>query len=318
MTAVLLVTLTLWIQCAGIAVLIRWARASIGRGVARLSSLRAAILMIRFSTLMIVLHFLQIFFWSVFYRWHCLPSWESSFYFSASSYSTVGHRPHATGDAATAISPDGSKVVFERICEIAGKWFPGTMMPDCSFLVPAEGGHAEQLCEVCMPRGFSSDGSMLLIQKLEGSTLGKGRDRIALIDVATKTEKDFLSLPSNDLYHAYFSWDDRWVVFKKVLDPTKAQILIAPVRNHVAGKESAWVAVTDGRFSYDKPQFSPDGNTIYFTSTRDGYLCIWAQRLNPTTKHPLGPPIAYEHFRNSMGRDADQGASDLNVAMHKT
>jgi hypothetical protein len=58
--AVLLVTLTLSIQRAGIAVLISWARASVERGIARLSSLHAAVLMIRFSTLVIVLHFLQI------------------------------------------------------------------------------------------------------------------------------------------------------------------------------------------------------------------------------------------------------------------
>ena len=89
--AVVLVTLTLSIQCAGIAALISWAKASVERGIARLSSLHAAVLMIRFSTLVIVLHFLQIFVWSVFYRWCCLPSWESSFYFSATSYSTVGY-----------------------------------------------------------------------------------------------------------------------------------------------------------------------------------------------------------------------------------
>jgi voltage-gated potassium channel len=90
-TAVFLVTLTLGIQCAGIAVLIRWARASIERGVARLSSLHGAVLMIRFSSLVMVMHFLQIFFWSVFYRLYCFTSWESSFYFSATSYSTVGY-----------------------------------------------------------------------------------------------------------------------------------------------------------------------------------------------------------------------------------
>jgi voltage-gated potassium channel len=90
-TAIVLVALPLWIQCAGIAVIIRWARTSIERGVAHLSSLHAAVLMIRFSILVIVLHFLQIFVWSVFYRWYCLPSWESSFYFSASSYSTAGY-----------------------------------------------------------------------------------------------------------------------------------------------------------------------------------------------------------------------------------
>ena len=91
LAAVFVVGLTLWIECAGIAVLVHWVRASVQRGVAHLSSLHAAILMIRFATLVIVLHFLHVFFWSVFYRWCCLPSWESSFYFSASSYSTVGY-----------------------------------------------------------------------------------------------------------------------------------------------------------------------------------------------------------------------------------
>jgi voltage-gated potassium channel len=103
-TAIVLVTLTLWIQCAGIAVIIRWARTSIDRGVAHLSSFHAAVLMIRFSILVIVLHFLQIFFWALFYRWYCLSSWESSFYFSASSYSTVGC----------------SDVVLPRFCRLLG------------------------------------------------------------------------------------------------------------------------------------------------------------------------------------------------------
>jgi voltage-gated potassium channel len=89
--AVVLVMLTLWIQCLGIAELIHWARTSIDRGMARLSALHAAILMIRFSILVIVLHFFQILLWSAFYRWYCLPTWESSFYFSATSYSTVGY-----------------------------------------------------------------------------------------------------------------------------------------------------------------------------------------------------------------------------------
>ena len=89
--AVVLVTGTLWIQCAGIALLIRWARASIEHGVGQLNSLRAAVLMIQFLTLIVVLHFLEILFWSAFYRWHCLPTWESSFYFSATSFSTVGY-----------------------------------------------------------------------------------------------------------------------------------------------------------------------------------------------------------------------------------
>jgi len=48
-------------------------------------------LMIRFTTAMVVLHILQILLWAGSYRWLCLPSWESAFYFSATSYSTVGY-----------------------------------------------------------------------------------------------------------------------------------------------------------------------------------------------------------------------------------
>lgn len=89
--AVVLVTLTLGLQCAGMTVLIEWARDSIERGVRQFSSWRSSVLMIRFTTALIVLHFLEIVLWAGFYRWRCLPTWESSFYFSATSYSTVGY-----------------------------------------------------------------------------------------------------------------------------------------------------------------------------------------------------------------------------------
>jgi hypothetical protein len=89
--AVFLVTMTLLLQCAGMAVLIHWARARIATGIKGLGPVRSAVLMVRFTTLMIVLHILQILLWAGFYRWHCLPSWESCFYFSSASYSTVGY-----------------------------------------------------------------------------------------------------------------------------------------------------------------------------------------------------------------------------------
>ena len=89
--AVFLVTVTLVFQSAGMALLIHWARVCIGRGVKNLRPLHSAALVIRFSTAMIVLHVLQIILWAAFYRWRCLSSWESSFYFSAATYSTVGY-----------------------------------------------------------------------------------------------------------------------------------------------------------------------------------------------------------------------------------
>ena len=41
--------------------------------------------------MMIVLHISQILLWAGCFRWNCFPSWESAFYFSITSYSTVGY-----------------------------------------------------------------------------------------------------------------------------------------------------------------------------------------------------------------------------------
>jgi hypothetical protein len=76
------------------------------------------------------------------------------------------------------------------------------------------------------------------------------------------------------------------------------------------------VAVTDGEFSDDKPRFSPDGNLLYFTSNRDGFFCLWAQRLGSTTKRPRGLPFTIKHFhrtRLSM-LNVDLGSLEISVA----
>ena len=89
--AFFLVTATLLLQCAGMSVLIHWARARLATGIQSLGPVRAAVFMVRFTTVMIVLHILQILLWAGVYRWLCLPSWEACFYFSSASYSTVGY-----------------------------------------------------------------------------------------------------------------------------------------------------------------------------------------------------------------------------------
>jgi hypothetical protein len=89
--AIVLVTLTLSFQCAGIAAVIAWARPSFAPGVLKLGAIRAAVLMMRLMTAFICLHMLEILLWTAFYRWRCFPVWESAFYFSAASYATVGY-----------------------------------------------------------------------------------------------------------------------------------------------------------------------------------------------------------------------------------
>ena len=85
-----LITLTLWLQSAGIAALIAWAQGALKGDLQQIGALRSAALIVRLAAAVVVLHGMEILLWACFYRWRCLPSWDSAIYFSASSYSTLG------------------------------------------------------------------------------------------------------------------------------------------------------------------------------------------------------------------------------------
>ena len=89
--AIFLVTLTLVLQSAGMAALIQWAIDHLPSGADQLSRIRSALIMVRFTGLLVCLHVLEIVLWACFYRWQCIATWDSAFYFSATSYSTVGY-----------------------------------------------------------------------------------------------------------------------------------------------------------------------------------------------------------------------------------
>lgn len=86
-----LVMLTLVLQSAGIAALIQWAKVHLPKRNSSRGRIYSTVLMLRLMTLIICLHTLEIMLWAMFYRWKCFAGWEPAFYFSASTYSTIGN-----------------------------------------------------------------------------------------------------------------------------------------------------------------------------------------------------------------------------------
>ena len=201
------------------------------------------------------------------------------------------------------ISPDGSFVAYTGTERKGHPDAKTVKLADSLYTVSTMGGPSRRICQDCAsvgPKGFSSDGSWVLAQEFMYDT---NLDRIQLINIDSGEVKVVLSHPNHALWHPYFSWDDRWMTFKMQLDPQGAnrtarhfRIYITPVEDFVPAGEGRWIALTGGEYGDDKPQLSPDGNTLYFTSDRDHYNCFWAQRLNPKTKHPEGAPFAIQHL----------------------
>jgi Tol biopolymer transport system component len=90
--------------------------------------------------------------------------------------------------------------------------------------------------------------------------------------------------------------DERWLAFQVALGG-KAQVGVARFDGNQVAPEKDWISVPgdgDGAVVW-----SADGDLLYFVSPRDGYVCIWAQRLDPRTKQLAGPAFALYHSHGS-------------------
>lgn len=153
----------------------------------------------------------------------------------------------------------------------------------------APGGVPEKLCDGCLrPTDWSRDEKRLL-------TFGGSPYRISLLDVASHQQTTLLAHPTYSLLFAHFSPDNRWVSFTARVQTNRSWIMIAPVDGSLPVPESSWIRISE-EGPADASLWSPDGGTLYFTSSRDGNLCIWARRINPQTHQPIGEPFAIKHF----------------------
>ncbi len=180
------------------------------------------------------------------------------------------------------ISPDGSRVAFSAP---EGQKYS-------IYVAATTGGVPDKLCEGCGRRlwDWSPDGKYLAYQPPGGAP------RIGLLEAASGRAVELLQHPKLRLFHSYFSPDGRWIAFIDFTSADRTRIWIASFRGPAAIPESDWIAVTDGEAADEDIAWSPDGGVLYFRSRRDGFFCLWAQRLEAATKKPRGEPFAIQHF----------------------
>jgi serine/threonine protein kinase/Tol biopolymer transport system component len=102
--------------------------------------------------------------------------------------------------------------------------------------------------------------------------------------------------PTHDLGPVTFSPDRRWLAFWEPLDDGSGRLLVT--RADAAGRPAApqdWVEVAKGNTS----TWSPMGDVMYYESDRDGWSCVWAQRLQRETMRAVGPPVAIHHAHSA-------------------
>jgi serine/threonine protein kinase/Tol biopolymer transport system component len=108
--------------------------------------------------------------------------------------------------------------------------------------------------------------------------------------------------------------DNQWLLFLTDIDG-KHRVHAAPFREGTMLGPEDWFVLTNSATFEDKPSWSPDGTRVYYTSDRDGFRCIWAQRLDAKTKRPIGPQIPVYHSHSALLSLRNLPGVDLDIAV---
>lgn len=186
----------------------------------------------------------------------------------------ITHRP--------VISPDGRKALVS-----------GVNGRDCLLMVAdLSTGRQEFSLEACAGIwDWSADGKSVLF--FEPNGIGSKAVHLMRIPSARRTE--ILWHPRFAIFSARFSPDGRWIAFAAGPALGSTRLYIVLFRGETVELKD-WIPITEQVAS--APAWSPNGQLLYYRSPRDGFDCIWVQRLTASAQ-PAGDPIPVRHFHNA-------------------
>ena len=159
-------------------------------------------------------------------------------------------------------------------------------------VMPWGGGVGRRVCDECgQPRAWVPGTNRILYQTGNPSAFWT-------VDIDTGDKRPAARYQFG-IFSPRFSFDERWIVFHAGIHADATRLLVAPFRNGAIAPSAEWIEVTSGEFWDDKPRWAPGDSAIYFLSLRDGFRCLWAQRLDPVTKAAAGGPEAILHLHEA-------------------
>jgi Tol biopolymer transport system component/predicted Ser/Thr protein kinase len=205
---------------------------------------------------------------------------------------TLRTRSFATGRQTAALSTN-TELTYPKISR-DGTRLSYADLDGNIWQVGIQGGTAERLCSACgSPSDSSADGARVLVEPFDTPEAIHGLD-------ARSKSVTTIAPSAGRLLGARLSQDEKWLAFHRIEDgKPNPRIFIAPMQGAKAAAPDRWTAVTAGEAVDRDPRWSPAAGVLYFTSDRDGFRCLWAQRLDAASKRPAGGPFPVVHLHHA-------------------
>jgi serine/threonine protein kinase len=178
-----------------------------------------------------------------------------------------------------------------------------------SVFAVTRGASPRRLCTSCnKPTGWLVDDKTVLYS--EGSP-----SKIKMSDISSGESKSILEANDYSLADATYSAETGYLLFSASRTGNTKQIFAVSLSKSGQPVAGSWIPISDASSSSDKPQWSGDGKTVLYLSNRDGFSCIWGQRVDSAAK-PVSSPFAVMHYHNprfSLGAVVDR-ALNLSAA----
>lgn len=198
------------------------------------------------------------------------------------------------GASDTTLSPDGSRIALARA--------PGG--EDRLDVLDVTSGLSSTFCRGCrVPADWSFDGTMVLVGGGVPST-------VSLHDLASGRQWELAAHPKWNLEQARLSPDGEWVAFHTTNSPNVRQVYAVPALQGRVASES-WVPIVTDHGCH--PNWSGDGSLVYHMSFRDGSFCPWVQKVDRSTRRPIGRPQPVLHLHDPRLRAASGAWASIDV-----
>ena len=194
----------------------------------------------------------------------------------------------STGGGMATIGPDGRRVSYSASPQLPWRFVTRPVGGGATAPLPGDLTYVWSWPSQTVLFGSGPAGDIVELRVVDPSS---GKVRPALADL----KQGFYG-------HGQLSPDGRWASAMEWSSADRARIIVFPFRAAPV-PPADWVALTEDQSVEEEHVWSPQGDAIYFVSERDGSRCVWMRKLDPATRHPVGPvmPVLHLHgARRSM------------------